>query len=155
MSPRTREAHERVVIEAPDWVNVIATTGDRRVVLVEQYRHGVGQVTLELPGGIIDVGEDPTLAGMRELREETGFGGRTGLLIGRVHPNPAYQTNTHYTVLVRDARSAGELQQDSGEDIAVRLLPLVDIPRLIQRGVITHALNVVAFFWLNAWNDQK
>ena len=148
ISPRTGEPHRVVIMDAPDWVNVIALTPDDHVVLIEQYRHGIGQVTLEIPGGMIDPGEDPTGAGLRELREETGFAGDPAELLGKVHPNPAFLSNACYTVLVRDARQIGELQQDSGEDIAVRLVPLNDIPNLIASGAITHALVIAAFHYL-------
>lgn len=132
-------------MEADDWVNVIAVTADDQVVLIEQYRHGISAVTLEIPGGIIDKGEGPIAAGLRELREESGFAGDDVTLLGQAHPNPAYQSNVVYSVLVRDARRVGDLEQDSGEDIAVRLVPMGEIPRLIREGQITHALVIVAF----------
>ena len=148
ISPRTGHPHQLVVVDSPDWVNVVALTSDEQVVLIEQFRHGIAQVTLEIAGGIIERGESPVEAGIRELREETGFGGGTASVLGQVHPNPAYQTNTCYTILVRDARRVSELEQDVGEDITVRLVPLAEIPRLIGAGQITHALVVVAFHLL-------
>lgn len=129
-------------------MNVVALTADEQVVLIKQYRHGIDAVTLEIPGGIIEVGETPLDAGVRELREETGFAGDDAALLGQVHPNPAYQTNICYTALVRNARLAGEQHQDGGEDIVVRLVPLSDVPKLISEGHITHALVVAAFHFL-------
>ena len=151
VSPRTQLPHDLVIVHANDWVNVIAITPDDQVVLIEQYRHGISGVTLEIPGGIIETGEKPLEAGVRELREESGFAPHVGedvTLLGQAHANPAYQSNVVYSVLVRDARRVGELQQDGGEDIAVRLVPLADIPDLIQSGQITHALVIVAFHLL-------
>jgi 8-oxo-dGTP pyrophosphatase MutT (NUDIX family) len=148
VSPRTHLPHDFVVVHANDWVNVVAITPDDQVVLVEQYRHGISQVSLEIPGGIIETGEKPLDAGVRELREESGFAGDDVGLLGQAHPNPAYQSNAVYSVLVRNARRVGDLQQDGGEDIAVRLVPLTQIPDLIRNGQITHALVIVAFHFL-------
>jgi ADP-ribose pyrophosphatase len=133
----------------PDWVNVVALTSDDRVVMVEQYRHGIGRVTLELPGGLIEPGESPIEAGLRELREETGFAGDEPQLLGAVHPNPAYFTNSAHFIVVREAVAVGALQQDSGEDIAVRLVPLASISTLIGNGAITHAVMIAAFHLLS------
>jgi len=135
-----------VIVRADNWVNAIALTPDQRIVLIEQYRSGTGEVTLEIPGGIIDGTETPEEAGLRELREESGYAGRTAELIGSVHPNPAFMTNRAYTVLVRDVEWVGDLQQDDGEDIAVRLVPLAQIPELIRTGAITHAIVIAAFY---------
>jgi len=71
--PRDGRVHDFYVIEAPDWINVIPLTDDGRVVLIEQYRHGTGEVSLEIPGGMVDEGESPQDAAARELLEETGY----------------------------------------------------------------------------------
>lgn len=149
VSPRTGRQHQVVVLHSPDWVNVIALTERDEVVLVEQYRHGIAQVTLEIPGGMIDPGESPAVAGVRELREETGYEGGEPILLGTVTPNPAFLSNVCHTILVRDARPVAEAQLDPGEDIAVRLVPRRDIPTLVRDGEITHALVVAAFHWLD------
>lgn len=81
------------VINAPDWVMVIALTPDHHLVLVNQFRYGIDEFSVEIPGGVIDAGEDCVAAGLRELREETGFVGEKARLLGRVHPNPAMQNN--------------------------------------------------------------
>ena len=78
------------VIDSPNWVNVVALTPDEEVVFVRQYRHGTGQITLELPGGMVDPGEDFKQAGLRELKEETGYSGHETTLLGVVDPNPAF-----------------------------------------------------------------
>ena len=149
VSPRTGQPHQVVILNPPNWVNVVAITPAQEVVLIEQYRHGADEVMLEVPGGMIDEGEDPVEAAVRELREETGYVGDEPQLIGMVHPNPAFLTNRCYFVLVRNARLAVAAQLDEGEDIEVHLRPLLEVPELIRLGEITHALTVTAFHWLH------
>jgi ADP-ribose pyrophosphatase len=136
---------EFVYIDAPDWVNVIALTDDDQVVLIEQYRHGVGAVTLEIPGGTVDAGEDGVTAGLRELAEETGYTGDDVRMIGTVTPNPAILNNICTTLLVTGAKRTCETDLDAMEEIAVRLEPLERIPDLIREGKINHSLVLAAF----------
>jgi ADP-ribose pyrophosphatase len=136
---------EFVYIDAPDWVNVIALTDDDQVVLIEQYRHGIGAVTLEIPGGTVDAGEAAEAAGMRELAEETGYTGDDVRVIGTVTPNPAILNNICTTLLVKDAQRTCETDLDAMEEIAVRLEPLERIPALIREGRINHSLVLAAF----------
>lgn len=149
VSPRTGGAHDFVVLESADWVNVIATTPKKQVVLIEQYRFGKGAVTLEIPGGVIDAGEDPVAAAIRELKEETGYSARSFTLLGMVEPNPAIQTNRCYTVLAEDAEPAGTQELDEKEDIGLVVRPLADVPQLLRSGLITHALVWAAFMHLD------
>jgi 8-oxo-dGTP pyrophosphatase MutT (NUDIX family) len=148
VSPRTGEEHDFVVLEAPDWVNVVARTDDDQVILIEQFRFGSGQVTLEIPGGMIDPGEAPVAAGARELLEETGYSARSYELIGYVEPNPAIQTNRCYTVLAEGATKSAEQSLDEKEDIGVKLWPFSDVPKLLAEGRIRHALVWAAFHQL-------
>ena len=146
VSPRTGEQHDVVVLTAPDWVNVVAITPEEQVVLIEQYRHGVEEVLLEVPGGVVEQGESPAEAGARELLEETGYAGDEAILIGAVRPNPAFLSNTCSTVVVRNARLVAAPHLDSGEDIAVQTSPIAEIPGMIRSGRITHALVITAFY---------
>ncbi len=148
ISPRTNEKHNVLVLSGNDWVNVVALTPQREVVLIEQYRHGIEEITLEIPGGMIDRDEQPSRAGERELREETGYVGDSVTVIGTAHPNPAFQSNHVHTVLVTNARKVAETQFDHGEDIAVHLVPLSEVRGLIRERRITHSLVLLAFYWL-------
>lgn len=147
VSPRTSRAADFYTIESNSWVNVIPLTSDNRVVMIRQYRHGSREVTLEIPGGLVDEG-DPRRAAIRELEEETGFSGPDAVLLGTVNPNPAIFNNLCYTYLVRNALKTGEMSLDANEDIDVVLIPLSEIPGRIADGTISHALVVVAFHYL-------
>jgi ADP-ribose pyrophosphatase len=145
-SPRTGQSHDFFVMESSSWVNIIPLTPKKEVVMVRQYRHGTREITLEIPGGLVEHQDDPETAALRELREETGYTAVSAVSLGYVHPNPAIQNNRCYTFLAEDCAPAGGQQQDEKEDIEVVLIPLHDIPRLIQAGVITHALVIAAFY---------
>ena len=144
-SPRTGRDHDLVVIDAPDWVNVIALTPAGGVVLIRQYRFGTRIVALELPGGVIDPGEAPADAAVRELHEETGYVSERWTALGSIEPNPAIQNNRCHTFLAEGCRLAGPAAQTDSEDIGVEERPLAEVPALIGDGSITHALVVVAF----------
>jgi ADP-ribose pyrophosphatase len=145
-SPLTGAEHDFVVLESAAWVNVIPLTRDQEVILIRQYRHGIREVTLEIPGGLVEAADTPLAAAKRELLEETGCRGETWIDLGYVHPNPAIQDNRCHTFLALGVTQAGPQALDDKEDIEVLLRPLAEIPRLIREGRIRHAL-VVAAFW--------
>lgn len=146
-SPRTGEAHRFVVLDGPNWVNVIARTTDGKFVMVRQIRHGIRELTVEIPGGMLDGDEHPAVAGERELVEETGYKPARMLELGWVHPNPAIQVNRCYVYLAEDCEPVAGLNLDPGEDIQVELWTLEDIERAILSAEITHALVIAAFYF--------
>jgi ADP-ribose pyrophosphatase len=152
VDPRTGSKHDFYCIEAPDWVNVVPLTERDEVVMIEQYRHGTGEITLEIPGGMVDAGESPIEAASRELLEETGYVPRDLSAIGRTRPNPAIQNNWIHTFLATGAHFDSAPEFDGAEHTVVRLVPLANVPGLIADGTIDHALVVVGFQWL--WLQQ-
>jgi 8-oxo-dGTP pyrophosphatase MutT (NUDIX family) len=143
-SPTTAGEHSFLRLVAPDWVNVVAFTDDGRLILVEQYRHGTNRVTTEIPGGAVDGGEQPAAAAARELEEETGYCADDLILIGEVHPNPAFLSNSCWTFLALGCRPVGTIRPDSSEEVAVRLVEPDALTRLIDEHVIEHALVIAA-----------
>ena len=144
-SPRTGLEHDFYIIESSDWVNVIPVTSDRQVVMIRQYRHGSREVTLEIPGGLVDPGDTPRDAASRELLEETGYTSDDWTKIGEVNPNPALFGNRCYTYLAQNVKRTRPPSFDQTEDIEELLLPLQDIPGMIRKGEIDHAIVIAAF----------
>lgn len=152
LSPVTGEAHPFYVIEASDWVNIIPLTPDGKIVCVEQYRHGTGEVTLEIPGGIIDPEDaSPAHAGRREMVEETGYDSDAIVPLGSVAPNPAILNNRCYTYLALDVRPRFDQRLDATEHVAVRLVDPEEVPQLIASGRMPHALVVAAFYFFEQY----
>lgn len=137
---------DATIFEFRSWANVIAITKSNDVVLVKQYRHGVKDVLWEIPGGVVEDGEDPLEGVRRELLEETGYTASEFIQVGRLYPNPALQTNTLYCFLALDAERIVEQNLDDGEEIEVHLLSLDELVPMVQRGEFPHALNVAVLF---------
>lgn len=142
---------EFVVIESRDWVNVVPITVEQEIVLVRQFRHGVGGDSLEVPGGVMDAGENPLETAVRELREETGYTGDSPVYLGSSWPNPALQNNRCHFLAVTNCRHSHPLEPDPFEQIEVERFPLESLSRLILEGQVQHALAVNALFLYREW----
>jgi ADP-ribose pyrophosphatase len=154
--PGRSTEREFVVIHAPDWVNVVALTTDDHLVLVRQFRYGIDEFSLEIPGGVMDAGEDPVSAGVRELREETGFTGAPAKLLGTVFPNPAMQANRCHFVFVEEAVRSHELEWDTDEEIQVLTMPVEEVLALAHSGGINHSLVMNALMLFEpCWRARK
>ena len=142
---------EVIVVNAPDWVNVIPMLDDGRVVLIRQWRYGIAAPCLEIPGGLIDPEENADEAAVRELLEETGYHARKIKPLGTTHPNPAILSNRLTTYLATDLEMVETDREVFGIDderIIVEPTALDEIPGLIREGAITHALVIAAFHLL-------
>jgi 8-oxo-dGTP pyrophosphatase MutT (NUDIX family) len=149
-SPRDGETHTVHVADAADGVVVVALTPGGELVMVEQWRHPVQKVTLELPARIIEPDETPEQAAVRELREETGYAGGQPERIGCLVLNPSWQTTRLYTVVVRGARREGDKELDDGEDTRVCCVTVDEARRRVLDGEID-AAPVVGALALFSW----
>ena len=145
-SPRTGEVHVFHVLDVPCCVQVIPITEDGRVVMVEQYRQGVQRVTLEFPAGVVQQGEDPLRAALRELEEETGYRAGDAAVLIEFDPDPALHANTVQVIVARNCTADGARNQDEAEDVAVRLVSPDQIDALIRDGSIRHAVAIGAWY---------
>ena len=142
--PTSLEEFQRVVLETSDWVTVVAVTADGKIVMVEQYRFGVGDLTIEPVAGMVDENEDSLDAAKRELLEEAGFGKGVWRYLGSVQANPAIHNNVCHHWLVEDVESIQEPMPDSGEAIRVHLMTLDEVREAITDGKLKHPLGLSA-----------
>lgn len=141
--PNGKTINGYTVLESSSWVVVVAITQDDGLVLVRQYRHALGRVGLELPGGFVD-GEDPIVAARRELAEETGYGGGEWRLLQTVAPNPAILNNWNHWVLAEGVRQVSAPLLDDSEELVLDVRPRSSIAQLVASGEVFHALHVGA-----------
>lgn len=145
-SPRTGGIHEFQVLKSPDWVAVIALTPDNEVIMVRQYRHGTGELSLEPPGGLAKADKTLEQSGREELEEETGYQAERLELLGWMHPMPALFSNRFYVYLAKDARPTGTLNPDETEEIETLLVPVDSIREYIRSGRITCSVMIAALY---------
>ena len=135
-------------IASADWVNTIALTQERELVMVRQYRFAVRGLSWEIPGGLIDPGESPMEAGLRELREETGYTGENTRIIAHCSPNPAIIRNRCHFVLVENVRQTLGVELDANEEIEVRIVPIAEVLDWARNMKLQHTLSLNALFYL-------
>jgi ADP-ribose pyrophosphatase len=139
--PNGKQIPTWFIIDYPDWINVIAETKDGRLVMIDQYRHGLGVTKYELVAGVIDEGETPLQAAQRELLEETGFGGGEWEEYMTLCPNTSCQSNLSYTFLARSVERLSEQHEEETEDIRVHVMDKKDVRELLEAGEIIQALH--------------
>lgn len=147
--PRGVEMEEYHVLEYPDWTCIVAVNRSNELVMVEQYRYGIDQVTLELPGGVVQPNEPPEEAARRELREETGFEGGEWSFVGKSAPDPSRHTNWAWFFVARGVEDLGRQQLDEEEQISVRTVPVDEALRLALSGEMAHAVHLTALLLAN------
>ncbi|MBC2596289.1 NUDIX hydrolase [Ruficoccus amylovorans] len=139
------------IIHCNDWVQTVPLTEDGQVILVRQYRFGTQALSWEVPGGIIDDGEEPVAAGLRELVEETGYRCKTSRLLAQCYPNPALQENRTFFVLAEGCTLHSGQNLDQHEELEVKLFPVAEVSRMARNGKISHALAINSVFFLESY----
>jgi 8-oxo-dGTP pyrophosphatase MutT (NUDIX family) len=153
--PNGTEIPTWFVLEFPDWINVIAVTKDGQMVMVDQYRHALGETHYELVAGVIDPGETPLQAAQRELSEETGFEGGEWSLFMTLSPNPTNHNNRSYTFLATGVEKRREQHQEPTEDIHVDLMSPQQVREMPEDGEIIQALHAAPLWKWFAKSNVK
>ena len=139
------------VMDTASWVHVVALTKNNKIILVQQFRFGTENLSWEVPGGLMEAGESPIAAGLRELREETGYEGSSCELMATIAPNPAIQNNVCHFVLVRDVELKQDLDWDEHEEILTQTVDLKTAEEWARNGTIFHALSITSLFFLQKY----
>lgn len=145
--PDGRVVAEYYVLEYPNWVNAVAITEDNRVLMVRQYRHAAGLVSLEIPGGVIDGDESPVDAIRRELLEETGYRFDDFELLCTIYANPSTANNQTFCYLAKGGKKVQEQQLDEHEEVIVEQYTIPEIKQLLAENKIIQSLHCTGLFY--------
>jgi len=136
------------VYEFPTWVGALPLTEDGKIILVKQYRHALGEICLEIPGGCVDdTDKDTQEAVARELLEETGYSFSSYEYLGKISPNPSTNTNLLHMYLAKGGRKVAEQQLDENEEIGVLLLTMEEVKQLLRENKIVQSMHVSCIFY--------
>ena len=153
-NPRSGKQLKALVLEAPDWVDVVALTPQKKIIVVYQYRFGVARPTIEIPAGIIEIGETPEQAVKRELREETGYTAKSWEYLGWVEANPAFMNNICHQWLALDVMRTSSIELDDSEDVAIGELTLEEICNEINTGRMRNSFTLLALSRVFDFRDK-
>jgi 8-oxo-dGTP pyrophosphatase MutT (NUDIX family) len=131
------------VFEFPEWVTALAVTADNKVLMVRQYRHGLGEVGLELPGGCVDdTDENYEDAIRRELLEETGYAFESAHYLGKISANPSTNSNLMHMFVATGGQKIRDQDLDDNEEIDVLTLSFEELNTLIEEKRIAQAMHI-------------
>lgn len=149
-NPRNGKTEKMIILESVDSVNVIARTPEKEIIFVRQYRFGIGEETLELPGGLIDRGEEAEVAGKRELEEETAYTGTQWISLGKIASNPVFMDSYIHHYFADGVQADGQQQLDDGEMVEVVKIPEDEVYQLFLEGAFhhPHAINALLRYFV-------
>jgi ADP-ribose pyrophosphatase len=145
--PDGRIVDQYYVLEYPNWANAVAITEDNKIIMVRQYRHAANIVSLEIPGGVIESGEDPEEGMRRELLEETGYQFEHVELITTVYANPSTANNKTFCYLATGGKKVQEQELDEHEQIVVEEYTIPEVKQLLAENKIAQALHCTGLFY--------
>lgn len=146
-NPRNEKTVKVIAIEGNNAANVIAKTKEGKIILVRQFRFGIADYTLEIPGGMIDEGEETLIAAQREVKEETGYVGENWQYLGNILANPVWMNSTIHHYYMDNAELKHELALDEAEDVEIILLTPKEVFQKIDNGEIKHPHTIAAFYF--------
>ena len=145
VNPMNDKQMKAVVLESNDAANIIALTRNEQVLLARQYRFGTQTISLEIPGGFVDEGEEHQQAAQRELEEETGFTADEWEYLGFSYANPVFMNSKVHHWVARNAERTNDLSLDRGEAIELLIYPLSEVKTMLNDGIIAHPHTIAAF----------
>lgn len=143
-NPRNDQHLKAIVLETANWVNVVAVTPEQKLLVVRQYRFGIGKTTTEIPAGLMDSDETPEQAARRELQEETGYTTEKWTYLGWVESNPAFLNNTCHFWLAQDVVQTHQTALDESEDVQMAELTWKQVQQEIRTGRMRNAMTLLA-----------
>lgn len=140
--PDGRIIPEFYVLEYPEWVNVIAITTDGKFVMERQYRYAADSTNYEIPCGVMEQGETPLEAAMRELKEETGYGGGQWRELMCISANPTSMTNMTHCFVATGVEKVSDQHLDATEELEVHLLSQDEVQALLRNNEMIQSLMI-------------
>ena len=144
--PSGKEMPEFHVLEYPDWTMMLGQNEKGDLVLVEQYRHGLGRLSLEFPSGMLEKGEHPETGARREFEEETGYLCGEVRDIGRLVEDPSRHNNTAHAFFCGSATQSGIQQLDETENLQIVCMSVADVREAIESERMVHGLHIGTFY---------
>lgn len=143
-------------IFSSNWVNIIPITNKGKIILIEQFRHGTDEFTIEIPGGLIEKGEEPIIAAQRECEEETGYSSQLKpIFLGQVEPNPAFMDNKCYTFLWEGCTLTKSQNFDEHEEIKIMEVEIDEVFEMVKNGKINHSIVLNALFYYKLYLENQ
>lgn len=141
-TPRGKIVDPYYVYEFPDWVTAVPLSDDGRIIMVRQYRHGLGETCIEIPGGCIDDADaSPEDAIKRELLEETGYSFSSYKFLGKISANPSTNSNLMHMFLATGGKKVAEQELDSNEEIEIELFTIEEVKQLIKENQVLQSID--------------
>jgi len=148
ITPAGKVVEPYYVYEFPDWVTAVALTEDGKVIMETQYRHALGEVGIEIPGGCVDEDDvDFEAAIRRELMEETGYTFDQVEYLGKISANPSTNSNLMHMYLAKGGKKTTHQQLDPNEEIDIELISIDELKELVRSNKIVQSMHVTCIHY--------